>query len=115
MPAIRHDDLLLRLVKDVTDIKSALRRTVANLPLYDIANENTPAQLTASQNDYAPGNYDNLRLSSNKTISITGIRGGVKGRSIRIFNVGSHAILLTHEDSNSIAANRFKFNNEKPV
>lgn len=108
MPAIRHDDLLLRLVKEVNDIKAALRRMVANLPLFDIANENTPPQLTASQNDYAPGNYDVLLLQGSKVVSITGIRGGVKGRSLRLFNIGDYSILIPHESTSSQTANRFR-------
>lgn len=107
MPAIRHDDLLLRLVKEVTYIRSALRRVTTNLPLYDIASENTPAQLTADQNDYAPGNYDVLKLSSSGGMKITGIRGGIKGRALRLFNVGDNLIVLKNQDSDSAAANRF--------
>lgn len=109
MPAIRHDDLLLRLVKEVNDIKAALRRTVANLPLFDIANENTPAQLTVDQDNYAPGNYDILRLSSSQAISISGIRGGTKGRFLRIFNDGNYPITLLNDSLLSDANNRFRF------
>ena len=113
MPAIKHDDLLLRLVKDVNEVRSALRRVVANLPLFDIDNENTPAQLTADQNNYVPGNYDVLRLSGNAARNITGIRNGTKGRRLRIFNVGSYPITLVHASASSLAANRFKFSNAK--
>lgn len=109
MPAIRYEDLLLRIVKEITYIRSALRHVTTNLPLYDIASENTPAQLTANQNNYAPGNYDVLRLSSSLAVSITGIRGGVKGRSLRIFNTGAYAITLAHQNASSDAANRLKF------
>lgn len=109
MPAIRHDDLLLRLVKENTYIRSALRSVTTNLPLYDIASENTPAQLNADQNNYAPGNYDIIRLSSTLAVSITGLRGGVKGRMIRIFNDGLYSISLTHQSASSTAENRFKF------
>lgn len=109
MPSlIRQDDLVLRLVKDVNDIRSALRRVVANLPLFDISNENTPAQLTASQNDYVPGNYDVLRLSSTAAISITGFRGGLKGRFLRLFNVGDYEITIPHRSSSSAAGNRVR-------
>jgi hypothetical protein len=112
MPAIRHDDLMLRLVKEVNDIKAALRRIVPNLPLYDIANENTPAQLTADQNNYAPGNYDVLKLSSTLDVSITGVRGGVKGRSLKLYNIGAFSITLSHQNLSSDAANRFDFVND---
>jgi hypothetical protein len=109
MPAIRHDDILLRLIRDVNDIRSALRRVVATLPLYDIDNENSPAQITANQNNYIPGNYDVLRLTSNAAYNITGIANGVKGRKLRIFNVGAYPITLVYESGLSIATNRFKF------
>lgn len=109
MPAIRHDDLLLRLLKRVEEISAALRRVTVNLPLYDVANENTPAQLTANQNNYVIGNYDILRLSANKTVRITGLRGGIKGRSLRIYNIGDNALLLPDQDAGSDAENRFKF------
>lgn len=113
MPAIKHDDMLLRLVKDLNEVRSVLRRVVANLPLFDIDNENTPTQLTADQNNYVPGNYDVLRLSGNAARNITGIRNGTKGRRLRIFNVGSYPITLVHASSSSLAANRFKFSNAK--
>lgn len=109
VPAIRHDDLLLRLVRDVNEIRSILRRTVANLPLFDVANENTPATITANQNDYVPGNYDILRLSSSLDVSITGIANGKKGRFIKVFNVGSYAITFEHQSTSSATENRLKF------
>jgi hypothetical protein len=108
---IRHDDILLRLIRDVNDIRANLRRVSSNLPLYDIANENTPEQLTISQNNYVPGNYDVLRLSSASPVNITGIKNGVKGRFLHLFNVGSHAITLVNASVLSLAANRFNFVN----
>lgn len=111
MPAIRQDEAILRLVKQVNDIWSALRRVTVNLPLFDIANENTPTQLTADQNNYVIGNYDLLRLSSSTSVSITGLSGGIKGRFLRIFNVGSYPITLAHQSVSSTASNRFKFSN----
>lgn len=111
MPPIRQDELLLRLLKDVNEIRSALRRVTANLPLFDIANENTPAILATNQNDYVPGNYDILRLSSSANVSITGIANGKKGRRLQIFNVGSFSISLVHQSALSLAVNRFKFVN----
>lgn len=102
---IKQDDLLLRLLKDVNDIRSALRRVVANIPLFDISNENTPAILTASQNNYVPGNFDVLRLSSTTPVTITGFRGGVKGRFLRLFNVGGYEITIAHLSPLSSAGN----------
>lgn len=107
MPVVRHDDVLLRVLRDVNDIRANLRRIVANLPLYDIANENTPAQITSNQNNYVPGNYDVLRLSSSKVVQITGIANGVKGRSLRIINSGNYVITFKDESASSLAKNRF--------
>lgn len=117
MPVIRSNDLLTRLVKDVNDIRSALRRTVANLPLFDIDNENTPAQLTADQNNYVPGNYDVLRLSSSQAVNITGMSGGIKGRKLKIFNDGDYPITLIHQSGLSSLGNRFRFSSrfDSPV
>lgn len=103
---IRQDDLLLRLIKDVGDIRSALRRTIANIPLFDISNENTPAQITADQNDYVPGNFDVLRLSTDAPRTITGFRGGVKGRFLRLFNIGTYEITVAHQSGSSLLGNR---------
>lgn len=100
---------LLRLVKDVNEIKAALRQVTTNLPLYDIANENTPAAISTDQNNYVPGNYDIIRLSSTTTITITGLAGGVKGRSLKILNIGSNAITLANGSTSSLPANRFRF------
>lgn len=107
-PLIRQDDLLVRLVKDVNDIRSALRRVVANIPLYDISNENTPDQIKGDTNNYVPGNFDVLRLNTNAPKTITGFTGGVKGRFLRIFNVGSYEITLSHLSASSAVANQVK-------
>lgn len=109
MPVVRHDQILLRLLKDVSDIRAALRRVTVNLPLFDIANENTPDALTADQNNYVIGNYDILRLSSTEEVTITGFAGGMKGRFIKIFNVGAYALTLAHQSALSDAAYRFLF------
>lgn len=103
---IRQDDLILRLVKDVNDIRSLLRRTVANLPLFDISNENTPDQITSDQNDYVPGNFDVLRIYSDAPRVITGFRGGVKGRFLRLFNVGNYEITIAASSGLSSYGNR---------
>lgn len=79
--------------------------------VYDVVNEDTPAQITSDQDDYDIGLYEVLRLSASAEHTITGISGGVKGRRLQIFNVGSYAITLSYEDTASAAANRFKFSN----
>jgi len=107
MPAIRHDDVLLRLIKDVSYIRSILNRVTVNLPLYDLQNENTPTQIDSDENNYNPGYYDVLRLASDVAgRTITGFRGGVKGRFLRLFNVGNYEIILANQSASSTAANR---------
>ena len=106
MSPIRHDETLMRLIRDVNEIKSALRHTVVNLPLYDIANENTPASISTDQNDYVPGNYDVLRLNATADISITGFANGKKGRFLEIINVGTGRISFPDESTSSTAINR---------
>lgn len=78
-----------------------------------LTGDNTPAQITANQNDYNPtGLADNqrLRLSTDASRNITGIvpQNG-DGDVLTLFNVGSFDIVLTDEDALSAAANRFDF------
>jgi hypothetical protein len=72
----------------------------------------TPAEITADQNNYAPSSVATaiaLRLSSDATRTITGLDPGTaaSGRDLRIFNVGSNAIIFAAESASSTAANRF--------
>lgn len=106
MPAIKFDTTLMRLIKDMQEVRAALRHVTTNLPLYDVANENTPASLSTDQNDYVPGNYDVLRINATANVSITGISGGKKGRFLEIINVGTGRISFPDESASSVAANR---------
>jgi len=65
----------------------------------------SPAQITATQNDYNPGNKIVSRLSSDATRSITGIAGGATYQVRVLVNIGSFDITLAHEGASS-AANR---------
>lgn len=96
----------MRLIKDVNEIKAALRHVTTNLPLFDIANENSPASLSTSQNNYVPGNYDVLRINATANINITGFANGKKGRFLEIINVGTGRISFPDESTSSIAINR---------
>lgn len=72
----------------------------------------TPSSLSASQNNYAPGTCDIVRLSSSTAIDITGlVAPSVDGAMRLIINVnasGGSAITLKHESASSTAANRFR-------
>ena len=71
----------------------------------------SPAQLTADQNNYAPTGIDTcsvIRVDSDASRTITGLSASqVEGREITIENDGTNAIVLSDEDANSTAANRF--------
>lgn len=98
--------VLSRIIKDVNDIKSALRRSVGNLPLYDIANENTPDPVSSDQNNYIIGNYDILRINATANVSFSGFTGGVRGRFLEVINVGTGRIKYLHNSTNSNPENR---------
>ena len=67
---------------------------------------NTPAQITADQNNYALSDKGVQRWSSDAARSITGLAGGVNSKVVYAFNVGSFPIVVQHENSGSTAANR---------
>lgn len=66
---------------------------------------NTPAQITANQNNYALPSADIVRLSSDATRVITGFEADA-GAVVTLYNVGSFDIRIDHEDTASTAANR---------
>jgi hypothetical protein len=69
--------------------------------------ENSPAQLTANQNDYDIGDRVLvLRMSSDASRTITGFQGGKRGRWFLLINVGAQNIVLANQSVSSVAANR---------
>lgn len=79
----------------------AVGHTLRSTPL-------TPAQLTADQNDYAPGVARFYRLSTDATRSVTGLNASqVSGQECEVWNVGANSLVLKHQDAGSAAANRF--------
>lgn len=73
-------------------------------------NINSPAQITADQNNYAPASFTAttlLRLGSDAARAVTGLAGGAQGRAILISNQGAFTITLSHESVLSTAGNRF--------
>jgi hypothetical protein len=72
---------------------------------------NTPAAITANQNDYVLTGSAFQRLNCTTAADITGIApptGGahVDGRMIRLVSVGTATVTLKHNDTGSAAANR---------
>lgn len=83
----------------MVDVKAALR----------FSNDISPAQITATQNDYGPTGYATaLRyyLDSDAERTITGLLGGAPGRMLILINDGANNIRLTNDDAGSAAANR---------
>lgn len=107
--------ILSRIVRELNEIKSSLRRETTNLPLYDVANENTPDWLTADQDNYYIGNYDVLMILSLLQVNITGLSGGVKGRYLKIFNVGIYDITFLNDSASSLDVNRIFTESETSV
>lgn len=73
----------------------------------------SPASLSASQNDYAPGVADVLYLTSSVSVTLTGLSatGIPDGHCVLLMNVnaaGGSQITLSHESASSSAANRWR-------
>ena len=84
--------------------------TTAWASAFALSGDITPAQITASQNDYDPTGLSTasvLRLDSDAAWSITGIAGGADGRILILHNIGAFTITLENADAGSIAGNRF--------
>lgn len=96
----------MEVLKRIRKLEEDARQSGANFPVFDLSSENTPPQITADQNDYEPGNYDVLRLSSDANRTISGIAGGMKGRCLTLWNVGNYSLSLSNQSSSSLAVNR---------
>ena len=103
-----NDAIIEELVRRMGTLEAETKRLASLKTLFTILNENTPAQITSTQNDYNPGDYDSLRLSADAARTITGISGGVTGRVLRLVIVGSFSITLAHESASSAAENRIR-------
>lgn len=93
-------DSFPRVRVDKTDGYAAFAHNLVTTPA-------SPAQLTASVNDYAPANAGVLRLTADAAWSITGMVAAVTGTQRTLVNVGANAITLEHQDAGSAEANRF--------
>lgn len=67
----------------------------------------SPAQITANQNDYAPGVGMYQRWSSDASRDITGMLGGQDGEIRFIWNVGASDIVLKNQSASSTDTARF--------
>lgn len=107
--------LLMEMVAEIESLKEEINRLATMIPAFEILNQNTPSQITADQNNYDPGDYDTLLLSSSAAWDITGISGGVMGRVLTLINVGLNHIILRHEAGASTTTNRLVTPGSAPV
>lgn len=105
-PKMLPSNPLLQLTERLVKLEKRLAKLERDVPLFDVQNEDTPAQFTGDQNNYDPGNYDTLRVSSNASRTVTGIAQGRKGRRILWANVGSNNIVFAHQSGSSTDINR---------
>ena len=75
------------------------------------AEEDSPSQITGDQNNFSTRNSESqligvLRLDTDTTRTITGLKDGEKNRFLYIFNVGSNSLVLAHQSGSSDATNR---------
>lgn len=72
----------------------------------------SPASISSSQNDYAPGVADVVYLTSSTAVNLTGlVASSSDGFAVLLMNVNAangSKITLKHESSSSTAANRFR-------
>jgi len=66
----------------------------------------SPAQITANQNDYDPMAAGLLRLTSDAARTVTGVGRGRDGKRLVLVNVGSFGITISHQSVSSAAINR---------
>lgn len=74
----------------------------------------TPDTLDASANNYDPGGLTGspdtatvIRLQASTAVNLTGLKGGVDGRVVFLYNIGANNITIKDESGSSTAANRF--------
>lgn len=71
--------------------------------------------ISANTDDYAPTGHADaflFRVTANSDYNLTGLAGGVVGRIVVLFNIGSGVLTLTDEDTSSSAANRFALSSD---
>lgn len=89
-----------------TNVRKILATNILAKTPYPTLYEDSPTQLSADVNNYDPGDFGALRMSSNASRTITGIDRGASARLLTILNVGSQNIVIAHQSLSSDAENR---------
>lgn len=109
-------------------IDGTVRRIGINVPApgagldvgtdFALSGDITPTSLSADTNDWAPSGLSGttvIRAQASAAIDLTGLTGGVDGRVVTIFNIGSNAITLKNQSTSSTALNRFAIGGDLSV
>lgn len=78
---------------------------------FGLSGINTPAQIAANTNDYAPTDFATgffFRIASDAARDLTGLAGGAQGRVVVLSNQGAFTITIQHDSASSLAANRIR-------
>lgn len=101
----QYDETIRQMMRNIQRIEEEQKRLAAQTRLFNILNVNTPSQITSNQDNYDPGDYDYLRLTSDASRNISGFSGGVNGRVLYLMNGGTQNIVLLHNSGLSVAGN----------
>lgn len=79
----------------------------------------SPASFSTDQNNWNPTDLATATIirvtSSVNLLMITGITAPATSKKLILVNIGSNTLLLTAQDANSSAANRFQFKKDVPI
>ena len=101
------DEVTQEMLRKINDLEERVRRLSSERALFPIWNINTPATISANQNNYDPGDYAALLLQSDiNGRTITGISGGVAGRLLLLVNISSTTIILANSSASSSTENQ---------
>lgn len=107
IPADADNDFLL--VWD-SSASATLKVKPNNLGITPLPVAIEPAQITTSQNNYAPAGVDTctlMRLDSSTLVHVRGLSPRLEGTQIAIQNVGANDIVLPHNSGSATAEWRF--------
>lgn len=89
-----------------TDFQASTKKYVDDRS--GIADSVRPTEITANQDNFAPGAGKYIYVFSDASRDITGLSmSQVDGQEVVLINTGSNGVVLKHQSASSLAANRF--------
>ena len=108
-----NDSSRLLEFKNTLDVVNAFITAVGGWTGVNITNsgvfsqlQTRPAQITSDQNNYTTTGTSFLFLTSDASRTITGFANGTDGKYLTIYNGGGFDIIVAHQNTSSLAANR---------